>query len=608
MPLLDVKNLRVRFETHHGTVKAVDGVSFRLEEGETLGLVGESGSGKSVTNLALMGLVPTPPGVVQAESVRFGGKDLSRLGEDELRRLRGNEIAMIFQDPMTSLNPLLTVERQLTEVLVLHKGVTRREARTQAAAGLGDVGIPNPEARLDAFPHELSGGMRQRVMIAMGLLCRPRLLIADEPTTALDVTIQAQILELMKDLQHKHGMAIILVTHDLGVVAGMTDRINVMYAGRLAETANTEELFARPMHPYTKGLLESVPTLAGDPDADLFSIPGSPPDLAALPTGCAFAPRCTDHTARCDEAPPALKSFQDPETRTPRRAACFELDLETQADPNRELFAALERQEREGLDTGVVTWTKDRDGDGGPAAVADEAAGAPESPGADPDAGPDDAPPGDALAGPDAGEADDDARDGGGRDPQDEHDDEADGPIPALMGGPDDEEHVEPEVTFVPDEALGLTPAGSGPEPAAPLTPAEDPFAAPPAAGDSGTPTGDAGRASTPADPGVLPDPTPEDQDGHEELFEDLRADLAEDADGDAAAALFEVVAADPDDHDPAGDGAPTDARHAEDGDESPGLSDLEDDLDGEDWKWIGEPPLPEADDDATDSDEDTKR
>ena len=319
--LLNVRDLRVRFETHHGVVHAVDGVSFHLEEGETLGLVGESGSGKSVTNLALMGLIPSPPGVVEAGLVKFGDRDLLNISDEEMRQVRGNEIAMIFQDPMTSLNPLLTVGRQLTEVLELHKGMSNREASKVCAAGLADVGIPNPESRLRQYPHELSGGMRQRVMIAMALLCKPKVLIADEPTTALDVTIQAQILELMKDLQEKTGTAIILVTHDLGVVAGMSDRVNVMYAGRLVETCPTEDLFARPMHPYTRGLLASVPTLGGDPDQTLFSIPGQPPDLAALGAGCAFEARCDLRTEQCRRERPILEQFLPGGAR---RSACFE--------------------------------------------------------------------------------------------------------------------------------------------------------------------------------------------------------------------------------------------------------------------------------------------
>lgn len=355
MALLEVKNLRVRFETHHGTVNAVDGVTFQVDQGETLGLVGESGSGKSVTNLALMGLIPSPPGVVIAESMMYGKRNLLKLSDAELRSIRGNEIAMIFQDPMTSLNPLLTIERQLTEVLMLHKNMSRKDARKAAAAGLGDVGIPNPEARLDTYPHELSGGMRQRVMIAMALLCKPRILIADEPTTALDVTIQAQILELMKDMQKKYGMAIIMVTHDLGVVAGMTDRINVMYAGRLAESAPVVDLFARPLHPYTKGLLASVPTVKGDPNANLYSIPGSPPDLSALPNGCSFGPRCEQFTPRCDQEKPTLRQLKDELSGAKRRVACIEVTITD--DPNKELFAELERQERKGVPGAAKVWT-----------------------------------------------------------------------------------------------------------------------------------------------------------------------------------------------------------------------------------------------------------
>ena len=322
MALLDVENLRVRFETHHGVVRAVDGVSFSLEEGETLGLVGESGSGKSVTNLSLMGLIPQPPGVVEADALTLEGRSLLGMSDEELRRVRGNEVSMIFQDPMTSLNPLLTIGRQLTEVLEVHERVPRREARRRAAKGLDDVGIPEPERRLDQYPHELSGGMRQRVMIAMGLLCSPKVLLADEPTTALDVTIQAQILELMKSLQESHGTAIILVTHDLGVVAGMSDRVNVMYAGKLVETASADALFESPRHPYTTGLLGSVPRLTGDTSAALDSIPGSPPDLAALPGGCAFRPRCGHAVDRCATEVPPLHVIGS--GASARSTACFE--------------------------------------------------------------------------------------------------------------------------------------------------------------------------------------------------------------------------------------------------------------------------------------------
>jgi len=319
--VLDVRDLRVRFDTREGTVRAVDGVSFHLEEGETLGLVGESGSGKSVTNLALLGLIPTPPGVIEGGEVHFAGRDLLQLPRKELRALRGDRISMIFQDPMTSLNPLLTVGRQLGEVLEQHRGMSRRDARKLAAAGLGDVGIPAPEERLEAYPHELSGGMRQRVMIAMALLCDPQVLIADEPTTALDVTIQAQILELLADLQRRHGTAIVMITHDLGVVAGVADRVHVMYAGRIVEKAPTRDLFRTPAHPYTRALLASVPRLAGSTDDELATIPGSPPDLAELPPGCAFGPRCERFREECARAVPALEPLDGDRAR---RAACID--------------------------------------------------------------------------------------------------------------------------------------------------------------------------------------------------------------------------------------------------------------------------------------------
>ncbi|MFT5463887.1 MAG: oligopeptide transport system ATP-binding protein [Planctomycetota bacterium] len=322
MTVLSVENLQVRFETHHGSVRAVDGVSYSLEAGETLGIVGESGSGKSVSSLAVMGLVPTPPGVVEATSMRFGDRELTQLSRNEMRSLRGKSIAMIFQDPMTALNPFLTVGRQLTEVLELHEGVSHREARKRSAIGLGEVGIPDPEKRLDVYPHELSGGMRQRVMIAMALLCKPAVLFADEPTTALDVTIQAQVLELLGDLQEKHGMAIVLVTHDLGVVAGMADRIAVMYGGRLVEKAPTTKLFKRPLHPYTSGLLASIPKLSDDPDAPLHPIPGNPPNLAHLPPGCAFAPRCSIVKSHCTSSVPPLAHLTTEEDD--RASACFE--------------------------------------------------------------------------------------------------------------------------------------------------------------------------------------------------------------------------------------------------------------------------------------------
>ena len=330
--VLEVKNLSVRFDTHQGTVRAVDDVSFTLDEGETLGLVGESGSGKSVTNLALLGLIPNPPGVIDSGQVLFENTDLLKLPINEMRKIRGNRVSMIFQDPMTSLNPLLTIEQQLAEVLEIHRGMSRREARPLCAKGLDEVGIPSPEKALDSYPHELSGGMRQRVMIAMALLCEPKVLLADEPTTALDVTIQAQILELMSKLQKDHGTAIMLVTHDMGVVAGQADRVNVMYAGRLAETASTADLFDRPMHPYSKGLLESVPRLFGDANDELFSVPGQPPDLADLPAGCAFAPRCSFVVDSCANQRPGLTPQADAEAKTERLVACTEAERVLAAD------------------------------------------------------------------------------------------------------------------------------------------------------------------------------------------------------------------------------------------------------------------------------------
>ncbi|MAB81243.1 MAG: peptide ABC transporter ATP-binding protein [Planctomycetes bacterium] len=320
LPMLSVHDLAVRFETPQGPVRAVDRVSFQVERGETLGIVGESGSGKSVTSLAIMGLVPNPPGIVDGGRAFFFEHNLLRLSDKELRAIRGHHIALIFQDPMTSLNPLLTIGRQLTEVLELHKGMSAAEARKHSAAGLGEVGIPDPEASLRSYPHEMSGGMRQRVMIAMALSCRPKLLLADEPTTALDVTIQAQILDLMKDLQEKHGMGIVLITHDLGVVAGMADRIQVMYAGRFVETGPTGELFARPGHPYTQGLLQAVPRLTGAPSSRLATIEGQPPDPMELRPGCAFFERCSYRNAQCERERPELQAFDGPARHA---CACF---------------------------------------------------------------------------------------------------------------------------------------------------------------------------------------------------------------------------------------------------------------------------------------------
>ncbi len=290
--ILSVDALKTYFHTEDGVVKAVDGISFELKKGETLGIVGESGSGKSVTNLSVMRLIQQPPGEIAGGSVVFDGIDVLALPIDEVRKIRGRRIAMIFQDPMTSLNPFLKISKQLMEVTELHLGHSKEQAREHALKMLKLVGIPDAEKRLDEYPHEFSGGMRQRVMIAMALSCDPELLIADEPTTALDVTIQAQILELIKDLKARMGTSVILITHDLGVVAGMTDKIIVMYAGKVFEQAPTNELFASPANPYTKGLLRSVPDPAHEQGQPLYQIPGLPPDVAHLPPGCPFAERC----------------------------------------------------------------------------------------------------------------------------------------------------------------------------------------------------------------------------------------------------------------------------------------------------------------------------
>ena len=292
--LLEVKNLRTYFETDDGIVKAVDDITFRLKRGETLGIVGESGSGKSVTNLSIIRLIPSPPGKIVSGQVLFNGQDLLSLRDDAIRKIRGRRIAMIFQDPMTSLNPFMKISKQLTEMTELHLGHTKAQARAHAIRMLETVGIPDARERADSYPHEFSGGMRQRVMIAMALSCEPELLIADEPTTALDVTIQAQILELIKKIKRETGTSVLLITHDLGVVAGMTDHVIVMYAGKIFEQAPTMELFSVPGNPYTKGLLRSVP----DPTAEqgkLYQIPGLPPDVAHLKPGCPFAERC-DYT------------------------------------------------------------------------------------------------------------------------------------------------------------------------------------------------------------------------------------------------------------------------------------------------------------------------
>ena len=310
-PVLQVKDLHVEFHTDDGIVRAVGGVSFGVEAGKTLGIVGESGSGKSVTNLAVMGLVPQPPGRVTGGTAHYDGRDLLRMSLADISAIRGNRLAMIFQDPMTALNPFLTVERQLSEVTQRHLGHDRSTARRHAIEMLERVGISGASQRIDEYPHQFSGGMRQRVMIAMALACKPDVLIADEPTTALDVTIQAQILDLMKELQRDEGTAIVLITHDLGLVANMCDRVVVMYGGKIVEESATEHLFAHPRHPYTVGLLESVPRVDEALDSRLRAIEGQPPDPAHLPAGCAFQPRCDWCLDRCTEEIPALITDAD---------------------------------------------------------------------------------------------------------------------------------------------------------------------------------------------------------------------------------------------------------------------------------------------------------
>ena len=301
MALLDVSDLRTWFHTREGVVRAVDGVSFVLETGEMLGVVGESGSGKSVTFYSLLGLVPAPPGRIESGLALFEGRDLLQMPPRELRGLRGRRIAMVFQDPMTALNPYMTVAAQVAEPLTVHEGLSRREARVRVLDALRAVGIQDAERRMDLYPHAFSGGMRQRVMIAMALTTNPALLIADEPTTALDVTVQAQILDLIAGLQRDRGMAVVLITHDMGVIARACDRVAVMYAGRIVESARTEALFDRPRHPYTEALMHSLPSTApaGTP---LRAIPGMPPDLLGERFGCSFAPRCAHVVDRCRTA------------------------------------------------------------------------------------------------------------------------------------------------------------------------------------------------------------------------------------------------------------------------------------------------------------------
>ena len=319
MALLEVNDLRTYFYTQEGVVKAVDGTSYSVEEGETLGLVGESGCGKSVSALSILRLIPSPPGKIVSGEIMFQGQDLLKLDENEMRRIRGNDIAMVFQEPMTSLNPVLTIGRQITESLELHQDLRGRAARERAVELLELVGIPAARGRIDDYPHQFSGGMRQRVMIAMAMSCNPKILLADEPTTALDVTIQAQILEVMARLSREFGTAVIIITHNLGVVARYADRVNVMYAGRVIERASAGELYANPRHPYTVGLLNSVPRLDEHRQAKLIPIEGLPPDLAHLPGGCSFYPRCDWRTDHCRDEYPAITQVD-----ADHQAACWE--------------------------------------------------------------------------------------------------------------------------------------------------------------------------------------------------------------------------------------------------------------------------------------------
>jgi peptide/nickel transport system ATP-binding protein len=308
--LLSVRNLRTEFQTQRGSVKVVDGVSFEVGRGKIVGLVGESGSGKSVTALSLMGLVASPQGKVSADSIMLNGTDLTRLNAEELRRNRGRQLSMVFQEPMTSLNPVRTMVQQVGEPLSIHTNLGRRAIRDKVLHMFETVGIPEPAARLDVYPHQLSGGLRQRAMIAMGLICEPKLLIADEPTTALDVTTQAQILRLMMALRDRVGTAIVMITHDLGIIAEMCDEVNVMYAGQIVEQANVFDLFDRPSHPYTRGLLASIPKATEKRSAErMNSIPGVVPNLAKLPTGCRFNPRCGDAMPICRVQQPELTNL-----------------------------------------------------------------------------------------------------------------------------------------------------------------------------------------------------------------------------------------------------------------------------------------------------------
>ncbi|MFP4201167.1 MAG: ABC transporter ATP-binding protein [Bacillota bacterium] len=317
--LVNVENLRTFFYTEDGEVPAVDGVSFHINRGETLGVVGESGCGKSVTSLSIMRLIPDPPGkILKGSSITFEDEELLTKSESGMRKIRGNDISMIFQEPMTSLNPVYTVGDQIMEAIELHQGLSEKEARQQAIEMLTLVGIPSPEQRVDEYPHQLSGGMRQRVMIAMALSCNPKLLIADEPTTALDVTIQAQILELMKRLKEEMGMAIMLITHDLGVIAEMAERVVVMYAGKIVEEGDVFDVFGDPMHPYTEGLLNSIPRMDAPTGQRLHVIEGVVPNPLAMPQGCYFNPRCPYAMDVCLQEQPDLMQVEDD-----RKVACW---------------------------------------------------------------------------------------------------------------------------------------------------------------------------------------------------------------------------------------------------------------------------------------------
>ncbi|MDH0201042.1 ABC transporter ATP-binding protein [Comamonas aquatica] len=317
-PVLQVRNLTTRFKTERGVVTAVDNVSFEVAAGETLAIVGESGSGKSVTSMSILRLIPSPPGRIENGEILFDGKDLLKLNEDEMRAIRGDRIAMIFQDSMSSLNPSITIGKQIAEPITLHRNASWNEAYEKARDLLSMVQIPDAQSRLSVYPHQFSGGMRQRSMIAMALACQPKLIIADEPTTALDVTVQAQILDLLKDLTQKAQTSMILITHDMGVVARYADRVAVMYGGRIVEQGPAREIFNRPAHPYTQGLLASIPRIDSDPSQPLPAIEGMPPDLSALPVGCAFAPRCPKATRECEASRPALAKVSEGHLK-----ACF---------------------------------------------------------------------------------------------------------------------------------------------------------------------------------------------------------------------------------------------------------------------------------------------